>query len=173
MLAIGANFSVISVFVFSTLGADCSSVAAATDSTWRIASTGSACEAFGDLDTLRKAYQEWPLFSTFIDNIEMSLAKTDERIQPHLASLIISQCSGGRRQRPKRCRGSGEWPLFSTFIDNIEMSLAKTDERIAKMYLALGDRDDLRDKVLNEMELTRKWVLKIVGDTWPLQHRQG
>ena len=82
---------------------------------------GSACEAFGDLDTLRKAYQEWP--------------------------------------------------LFSTFIDNIEMSLAKTDERIAKMYLALGDRDDLRDKVLNEMELTRKWVLKIVGDAWPLQHR--
>lgn len=82
---------------------------------------GSACEQFGDLDTLRKAYQEWP--------------------------------------------------LFSTFIDNIEMSLAKTDERIAKMYLALGDRDDLRDKVLNEMELTRRWVLKIVGDEWPLQHR--
>ena len=27
--------------------------------------------------------------------------------QPHMASLIISQCSGGRRQRPKRCRGSG------------------------------------------------------------------
>ena len=40
LLAIGANFSVISVFVFSTLGADCNSVAAATDSTWRIASTG-------------------------------------------------------------------------------------------------------------------------------------
>ncbi len=35
-----AYFSVISVFVFSTLGADCSSVAAATDSTWRMASTG-------------------------------------------------------------------------------------------------------------------------------------
>ena len=82
---------------------------------------GSACEKFNDLDTLRKAYEEWP--------------------------------------------------LFSTFIDNIEMSLAKTDERIAKMYLALGDRDDLRDKVLQEMELTRKWVLKIVGDEWPLQHR--
>ncbi|MBM6700213.1 phosphoenolpyruvate carboxylase [Bifidobacterium pullorum subsp. saeculare] len=82
---------------------------------------GTACEQFGDLATLRKAYEEWP--------------------------------------------------LFSTFIDNIEMSIAKTDERIAKMYLALGDRDDLRDKVLHEMELTRKWVLKIVGDEWPLQHR--
>ena len=82
---------------------------------------GSACEAFGDLATLRQAYEDWP--------------------------------------------------LFSTFIDNIEMSLAKTDERIAKMYLALGDREDLNKKVLDEMELTRKWVLKIVGDEWPLQHR--
>ena len=82
---------------------------------------GTACERFGDLATLRKAYEEWP--------------------------------------------------LFSTFIDNIEMSLAKTDERIAKMYLALGDREDLNEKVLGEMELTRKWVLKIVGDEWPLQHR--
>ena len=37
---------------------------------------GTACEQFGDLDTLRQAYKEWPLFSTFIDNIEMSIAKT-------------------------------------------------------------------------------------------------
>lgn len=82
---------------------------------------GTACEQFGDLDTLRAAYEEWP--------------------------------------------------LFSTFIDNIEMSLAKTDERIAKMYLALGDDPELSKKVLDEMELTTKWVLKIVGDKWPLQHR--
>ena len=82
---------------------------------------GTACEKFGDLDTLRKAYEEWP--------------------------------------------------LFSTFIDNIEMSIAKTDERIARMYLALDDREDLPEKVLTEMKLTRKWVLAIVGDKWPLQHR--
>jgi phosphoenolpyruvate carboxylase len=82
---------------------------------------GTACEKLNDLATLRKAYEEWP--------------------------------------------------LFSTFIDNIEMSLAKTDERIARMYLSLGDRDDLATKVLDEMELTRKWVLQIVGDEWPLQHR--
>lgn len=82
---------------------------------------GTACEQFGDLNTLRQAYKEWP--------------------------------------------------LFSTFIDNIEMSIAKTDERIAKMYLALDDREDLNEKVLGEMELTRKWVLRIVGDEWPLEHR--
>ncbi len=64
-----------------------------------------------------------------------------------------------------------EWPLFNTFIDNIEMSIAKTDGRIARHYLALGDRDDLNNKVLGEMALTRKWTLAIVGDEWPLQHR--
>ena len=83
---------------------------------------GTACETVGDLDLLREAYHEWP--------------------------------------------------LFTTFIDNIEMSLSKTDERIAKLYLSLGDRPDLDQKVLDEMALTRKWVLAIVGDAWPLEHRR-
>ena len=83
---------------------------------------GTACEQFGDLDQLKAAYQEWP--------------------------------------------------FFRTFIDNIEMSIAKTDQRIAKMYLHLGDREDLSEKVFTEMQLTRKWVLAIVGDEWPLQRRR-
>lgn len=69
-------------------------------------------------------------------------------------------------------RAYKEWPLFTTFIDNIEMSIAKTDGRIAKMYLALGDRQDLATKVYSEMMLTRKWTLAIVGDEWPLEHRR-
>lgn len=83
---------------------------------------GTACEQLGDLELLREAYRAWP--------------------------------------------------LFATFIDNIEMSIAKTDGRIAKMYLALGDRDDLARTVLEEMRLTRSWALAIVGDEWPLQHRR-
>ncbi len=83
---------------------------------------GSACEAFGDLDTLRRAYRDWP--------------------------------------------------LFATFVDNVEMSIAKTDARIAKMYLALGERADLAHTVYDEMQLTRRWVLAIVGDEWPLEHRR-
>ena len=83
---------------------------------------GSACEALGDVELLRQAYREWP--------------------------------------------------LFSTFIDNIEMSIAKTDGRIAKMYLALGDRADLAEDVYREMQLTRSWVLAIVQDAWPLEHRR-
>ena len=53
------------------------------------------------------------------------------------------------------------WPLFTTMIDNVEMSLAKTDERIARRYLELGDRPDLTDLVLEEMSLTRQWIVDI------------
>jgi phosphoenolpyruvate carboxylase len=56
-----------------------------------------------------------------------------------------------------------EWPLFATMIDNVEMSLAKTDTRIARRYLSLGDRDDLATLVLDELELTTRWILKITG----------
>ena len=83
---------------------------------------GSACERFGDLERLREAY--------------------------------------------------AEWPLFTTFIDNIEMSLSKTDRDLGKMYLDLGDRKDLAQKVLGEMDLTRTWVLAITDNEWPLQHRR-
>ena len=55
------------------------------------------------------------------------------------------------------------WPLFATMIDNVEMSLAKTDLRIAKRYLALGDRQDLADLVLEEMQLTKDWIVRITG----------
>lgn len=56
-----------------------------------------------------------------------------------------------------------EWPLFAAMIDNIEMSLAKTDQRIAQRYLDLGDRAELADAVVQELQLTEKWVLAITG----------
>ena len=65
-----------------------------------------------------------------------------------------------------------DWPLFATIIDNVEMSLAKTHERIAARYLALGDRPDLADLVLDEMALTRRWVLAITGSDSALSHRR-
>ena len=48
---------------------------------------GSACEALDDILLLREAYAKWPLFTTFIDNIEMSLAKADDRIALMYLSL--------------------------------------------------------------------------------------
>src|SRR5699024_3868392 len=38
-----------------------------------------ALAGVGDLAELQRAYREWPLFATMIDNVEMSLAKTDTR----------------------------------------------------------------------------------------------
>jgi phosphoenolpyruvate carboxylase len=61
---------------------------------------GSALAAVGDVDLLRAAYREWPLFTTMIDNVEMSLAKTDRRIaarylalgdRDDLASLVLAE----------------------------------------------------------------------------------
>ncbi|MFD1715957.1 phosphoenolpyruvate carboxylase [Amnibacterium flavum] len=56
-----------------------------------------------------------------------------------------------------------EWPLFQTMIDNVAMGLAKADARIARHYLALGDRDDLAALVMEEMGLTRSWVVRLAG----------
>ncbi len=41
---------------------------------------GSGLAAVNDVDQLRAAYDEWPLFTTMIDNVEMSLAKADRAI---------------------------------------------------------------------------------------------
>jgi phosphoenolpyruvate carboxylase len=39
------------------------------------------------LDELRRAYQEWPLFSVLLENAEMSLAKTDRQIAERYLAL--------------------------------------------------------------------------------------
>jgi phosphoenolpyruvate carboxylase len=47
---------------------------------------GSGLDAVGDVEVLRAAYDEWPLFTAMIDNVEMSLAKADRAIAArHLA----------------------------------------------------------------------------------------
>ena len=56
-----------------------------------------------------------------------------------------------------------EWPLLTTLIDNVAMGLAKADGRIAGHYLALGDRDDLAALVMEEMALTRSWIIRLSG----------
>jgi phosphoenolpyruvate carboxylase len=64
-----------------------------------------------------------------------------------------------------------EWPLLRTMVDNVAMSLAKTDPRIARRYLELGDRDDLAALVLEEMELTRSWVIRLTGGERLLENK--
>ncbi|WP_106814394.1 phosphoenolpyruvate carboxylase [Microbacterium timonense] len=48
---------------------------------------GTAMEAVGDEALLRGAYEEWPLLRTLVDNVAMSLAKTDDRIARHYLEL--------------------------------------------------------------------------------------
>jgi phosphoenolpyruvate carboxylase len=55
-----------------------------------------------------------------------------------------------------------EWPLFTALIDNAEMSLAKTDRVVAERYLALGDRPDLAERILDELDLTTRLVLAVL-----------
>lgn len=65
-----------------------------------------------------------------------------------------------------------DWPLFGTLIDNVEMSLAKTDARIARRYLELGDRPELAELVLAEMELATRGVLAVTRQDRLLQKRR-
>jgi phosphoenolpyruvate carboxylase len=48
---------------------------------------GSALEAVGDEALLNRAYEDWPLLRTLIDNVAMSLAKADDRIAVQYLSL--------------------------------------------------------------------------------------
>ncbi len=48
---------------------------------------GTALEAVGDESLLQRAYDDWPLFRTLIDNVAMSLAKADDRIARHYLEL--------------------------------------------------------------------------------------
>jgi len=63
------------------------------------------------------------------------------------------------------------WPLFRTMIDNIEMSLSKVEVNISKMYLAMGDRNDLSQMILDELDITNEMVLKILGISKLLETR--
>ncbi|KJL47031.1 Phosphoenolpyruvate carboxylase [Microbacterium hydrocarbonoxydans] len=61
---------------------------------------GTALAAVGDEQRLAEAYRDWPLLRTLIDNVAMSLAKTDERIarqylalgdRDDLAALVLDE----------------------------------------------------------------------------------
>jgi phosphoenolpyruvate carboxylase len=68
-------------------------------------------------------------------------------------------------------RAYREWPLFQTMVDNVAMSLAKADPRIARRYLDLGDRDDLARIVMDEMALTRDWVVRVTAGSDVLDNK--
>ncbi|MFC3997035.1 phosphoenolpyruvate carboxylase [Nocardiopsis sediminis] len=61
---------------------------------------GTGLAAVDDIGALQAAYEEWPLFSSLLDNAEMSLAKTDRSIaerylalggRPELTELVLAE----------------------------------------------------------------------------------
>lgn len=48
---------------------------------------GSGLAAAGDVEATAEAYREWPLLASLLDNVEMSLAKTDRHIAARYLSL--------------------------------------------------------------------------------------
>ncbi|WP_435108296.1 phosphoenolpyruvate carboxylase [Nocardiopsis synnemataformans] len=61
---------------------------------------GTGLAAVEDLSVLQEAYREWPMFSSLLDNAEMSLAKTDRTIaerylalggRPELTELVLGE----------------------------------------------------------------------------------
>jgi phosphoenolpyruvate carboxylase len=55
-----------------------------------------------------------------------------------------------------------EWPLLGALLDVAEMSLAKSDRRLAEQFLSLGGRPEVTERVLQEMDLTRWWLLDVL-----------
>jgi phosphoenolpyruvate carboxylase len=83
---------------------------------------GSALAAVGDVDLLRRAYREWPLFTVLVDNAEMSLAKVDRRIlQRYLA-------------------GGGRPDLVQAVLDEHELSVAQVCAVTGHDVLLAGHR---------------------------------
>ncbi|NQX28759.1 phosphoenolpyruvate carboxylase [Microbacteriaceae bacterium VKM Ac-2854] len=108
---------------------------------------GSALEAIGDVDALRTAYQRWPLFTTMIDNVEMSLAKTDEGIarrylaldeRTDLAELVLAEMAATRK-----------WVLAITGADSL-----LTGHRV------LGRAIQLRTPYVNALSLLQLRALR-------------
>jgi len=69
-------------------------------------------------------------------------------------------------------RAYGEWPLLAALVDVAEMSLAKSNRDLAERFLALGGRPDITARLLAEMDLTRRMVLQVQGQTDLLERKK-
>ncbi|HET7312108.1 MAG TPA: phosphoenolpyruvate carboxylase [Mycobacteriales bacterium] len=99
---------------------------------------GSAFDAVGDVDLLRTAYREWPLFTALVDNAEMSLAKTDRAVAERYLAL------GDRPDLSRR------------ILDELELSSRGVLEILAHDHLlegrhVLGAAVDLRNPYVDAL----------------------
>ena len=57
---------------------------------------GAALEAFGDLNTLRRMYEEWPFFRTVLDNAQLELVRADMDTFRRYAARVEPKALGDR-----------------------------------------------------------------------------
>lgn len=53
-----------------------------------------------------------------------------------------------------------------------EMSLATCNDELAARFLALGGRPDITDRIMAELDLTRRQVLDVLDQSELLEHKQ-
>ena len=55
------------------------------------------------------------------------------------------------------------WPVFAALLDVAEMSLAKVNRHLVSAFLGLGERPELTERILAELDLTQRMVLQTLG----------
>lgn len=68
-------------------------------------------------------------------------------------------------------RAYREWPLFASMIDVAEMSLAKADREIGRRFLQMGNRPDLTEQILTELDISMRYVLAVLDQTELLERK--
>ncbi|WP_201168797.1 phosphoenolpyruvate carboxylase [Halorhodospira halophila] len=56
-----------------------------------------------------------------------------------------------------------DWPFFAQLLENVEMGLARADLTLGRQALELGGHPGLRERILDEWQRTRNWLLAAMG----------
>jgi phosphoenolpyruvate carboxylase len=120
---------------------------------------GSGFEAAADLDLLRAAYRDWPLFAALVDVAEMSLAKCDRELAERFFSLA---------ERPDLTEMIlAEWDLACRWVTAI------TGEALLAGKRRLGRRVTDRAPYVNALSWLQLRALEAVrGDAEDQSHAQ-
>lgn len=101
------------------------------------------------LEILKNAYREWPLFNTFIENVEMSLAKTDRRLAQRYLAL------GNRNDLSDQVMA--EWALTEHWVQQLTGSSWPLENRPV-----LGRAVQLRAPYIDALSLLQVRALRVL-----------
>ncbi|WP_393916646.1 phosphoenolpyruvate carboxylase [Halostreptopolyspora alba] len=112
---------------------------------------GTGLAAVDDVATLHRAYNEWPLFASLLDNAEMSLAKTDRSIAERYLTL------GGRPELTEQ--------VLAEYDRTRDLVLRVTGhERLLQNRRVLSRAVDLRNPYVDALSHLQLRALKALRD---------